>query len=1401
MAAEADWSHSKAVVRSIGSNHAVRSIAVHPDHPSRALARELAPTLPRSRIDQRTCAVNGSVIQELVVSETGVLASVGTRRVGTRRCLSRAMAVSEHWDLLVCAGTREVCVVPTPSSHEAELRCTAVPSGCVVACAMSGRVALTVTTHSVLEAWGLPAAAAATSTGQLESLWKCAAPQVAVSIAASVWAGPKILVTTGTVFGELYLWTPNLPDPRATITARIPSAHEGAVNGVAFDSSGGRVVTCGDDRRVCVWQVDASSLELSLVWKSFAHKDRAWHARFWGDGGVLCAAQDSSVSVFDSRGELLCRVLAHLPESVWTAAILASPSSGDSVLLSGGNDGRLCGQSLQHLVTMTGRLGPKDTPPRFGDSVPVIKSLASKPVAVAGASCSGAAGHIDTIELPDSARRGLAPVIALSISPDQAMSRTLVLLNDGRLFEFDLESRAPTELPNVLTPSPTSSSAAAAASASASAMVPVSLDSRMSPAPGKGMELPVVDSLSVAEFSADQSWLAIGTSSGVVRLMKDLRPMAEWRAFSHPVQMIKILSTEPCLRVATSLCELVRVWHFSADLVALEAQFALEKGSGCSAFCESPSFVVGAFGSAAHIWASPADLGIAPWRLPPAAMDSIDVVASSLSPELHTKTRELASLLTLTRRASKSKEPLVGDEEAMEECFRTEANRVRILPSIVMDLNGSIHSVSVFHDRDILLLGTLGQIVRLHASTHTTDPRPLRVDLNQHLSDYPAVWQEPKAVQGRVGPAAMEAALAIDDPMDQHVQRVAAALASCSTSDLAMLWNPCRRHGSSWLHGCRVRMVSDVGTRSCLISAAAVDSGPPSSDSRFASPLKVLGRLVQKSVFFQVWEGQHVPRLSLTTPDSHRAFRVVRSAASNCLPLTDGRSTLPSTDPGRMVFLSSGLAPKAKAPGVAARLVLADSPNCLPPVEFGTPRHGSEGTGVCQLYHDSGVSYFCSVGEDDVACIWGAHHSAAAEPSGASHFLPPSTRPVELLHCFTPTREPVRALAFAETSECGALAIGGGNGVLAVFSIARGRSGQPLYPCFVASTSDSDSGIEQRINAVCVRPWSAHVFVTAAGASDGSVTVSLIDCAMGTLVHLVSLNRDAEHISPVLSLAWMSDGWTVLIGFADSTIRAWDLAPSLLTAFSDSPVAEDSSTFMTIPLCGSLSASASERPAKRGFCREFGPTLSPLLGRRCLPPSPMRFVSLSGEVTVRLRVSTMGVNALSTASTTEGRVRVVVGGDDESLTFLQLAQTDPHTIAVQSSSWVPCASGAAVRGVWISPERGGAPLVVSASVDERISVWRWMASAPVETMGVPLTSQHVPAARLSKDPARGGEDNSSAVSLPDAHFIARAAGVQHLVTVTHCVSDIGGLACLQCEDGSVAALVNGHGIEAVLIDE
>ncbi|CRK36925.1 hypothetical protein BN1708_007253 [Verticillium longisporum] len=278
------------------------------------------PTMSTSYPLQRTCllvpitalAFLSSSTPTLLVAEDNLLKAYDTSTHTLRLTLRVFHAQTIHGivisgDLILLWGNQSVTALPTPAL-EAALTGGGEPPAPLAevkahdwlfsaAVSPAGRIAF-VTAHNELLEATYDAAAHKLVLGRI-----VAPARPGLYAARAAWTAPAmLLVAGGTAFGEIVVWTCELPaaGPPSCEVLSVFAGHEGSIFGVdispEFEVAGGPpgermrlLASCSDDRTIRVWDVSKASLERGVVRASFGE------ARETGFGSVdLSAVADAS---------------------------------------------------------------------------------------------------------------------------------------------------------------------------------------------------------------------------------------------------------------------------------------------------------------------------------------------------------------------------------------------------------------------------------------------------------------------------------------------------------------------------------------------------------------------------------------------------------------------------------------------------------------------------------------------------------------------------------------------------------------------------------------------------------------------------------------------------------------------------------------------------------------------------------------------------------------------------------------------------------------------------------------------------------------------------------------------------------------------------------------------------
>ncbi|KAG7109268.1 Regulator of Ty1 transposition protein 10 like [Verticillium longisporum] len=310
---------------------------------------------------QRTCllvpitalAFLSSSTPTLLVAEDNLLKAYDTSTHTLRLTLRVFHAQTIHGivisgDLILLWGNQSVTALPTPAL-EAALTGGGEPPAPLAevkahdwlfsaAVSPAGRIAF-VTAHNELLEATYDAAAHKLVLGRI-----VAPARPGLYAARAAWTAPAmLLVAGGTAFGEIVVWTCELPaaGPPSCEVLSVFAGHEGSIFGVDISPD--------DDRTIRVWDVSKASLERGVVRASFGE------ARETGFGSVdLSAVADASsapVAVAMGHGSRIWHVkfAGHglgfdkgqvVMPHIWAAAV-EPLKQGGSLIATGGADARV----------------------------------------------------------------------------------------------------------------------------------------------------------------------------------------------------------------------------------------------------------------------------------------------------------------------------------------------------------------------------------------------------------------------------------------------------------------------------------------------------------------------------------------------------------------------------------------------------------------------------------------------------------------------------------------------------------------------------------------------------------------------------------------------------------------------------------------------------------------------------------------------------------------------------------------------------------------------------------------------------------------------------------------------------------------------------------------------------
>jgi WD40 repeat protein len=165
--------------------------------------------------------------------------------------------------------------------------------------------------------------------------------------------GPKATknyLVTATFAGHLRLFDlDNIKTPAVVLGKDDEKArHQGAVHAVAFNAKGTLCASGGDDRSICIWDVEKGTL---LAKKSGAHKSMITSLSFTPSGTLVSAGRDRRLAVWEIKDSELIEV-DELPGRSNDVGVLGLDPTGEKVLFDEGRELRVIslGSTTRHRI-------------------------------------------------------------------------------------------------------------------------------------------------------------------------------------------------------------------------------------------------------------------------------------------------------------------------------------------------------------------------------------------------------------------------------------------------------------------------------------------------------------------------------------------------------------------------------------------------------------------------------------------------------------------------------------------------------------------------------------------------------------------------------------------------------------------------------------------------------------------------------------------------------------------------------------------------------------------------------------------------------------------------------------------------------------------------------------------
>ena len=165
------------------------------------------------------------------------------------------------------------------------------------------------------------------------------------AVACTPMTAAKNLCLTGGADGNARLYDLKTPNEEVAFVRQFANGHKEAINCVAFSPDGRWAVTGGDDRAICLWDVDSGDLKQRFP-KDEGHKGGVTSVAFRTVGpdkklSVVSAGRDNALIVWPLSDEGTPEKPTRLDGRVGEVQTLGVNPTGDQVLFDQGKDLRL----------------------------------------------------------------------------------------------------------------------------------------------------------------------------------------------------------------------------------------------------------------------------------------------------------------------------------------------------------------------------------------------------------------------------------------------------------------------------------------------------------------------------------------------------------------------------------------------------------------------------------------------------------------------------------------------------------------------------------------------------------------------------------------------------------------------------------------------------------------------------------------------------------------------------------------------------------------------------------------------------------------------------------------------------------------------------------------------------
>lgn len=143
----------------------------------------------------------------------------------------------------------------------------------------------------------------------------------------------KIIIASGTVFGEIILWDIDLENMKHRIIINSKN-HEGVIFRMKWSDNNSYLISVSDDRTVRLWEVSTDSNLFTEIFIGWGHSSRLWDADFLqyeSEMHIVTCSEDGTVKIWNRFGKSICTLRGH-EGSIWRIFVI------QDIIISSGND-------------------------------------------------------------------------------------------------------------------------------------------------------------------------------------------------------------------------------------------------------------------------------------------------------------------------------------------------------------------------------------------------------------------------------------------------------------------------------------------------------------------------------------------------------------------------------------------------------------------------------------------------------------------------------------------------------------------------------------------------------------------------------------------------------------------------------------------------------------------------------------------------------------------------------------------------------------------------------------------------------------------------------------------------------------------------------------------------------